>query len=253
MKMHKKITLNDVRIWAKEAKLDLPDRWEIIQQNLSYLHKPVITSTNNRRIVSRNRLLIAYAGLAVLILVVGLFISGQFGSGIFNNNSGNSTEQKKSYIHASWVYNYGDIEGLTHASDVIALVKVISISKEYVDQGTPFTEFKVKVITPVLNTKKDDFLIIRMTGGPYRDVLYEMDDAPLLNIGEELMIFCKENTVGTLPSYTLLSGAQGRLYYSNGKLNSLGMIDENFEDSIQIKDADLDETINQIHSYLDKK
>ena len=92
-----------------------------------------------------------------------------------------------------------------------------------------------------------------MTGGPYKEVLYEMDDAPLLNIGEELLIFCKENTIGTLPSYTILSGAQGRLYYSNGKLNSLGMMDENFEDSIQIKDADLDETINQIHYYLDKK
>lgn len=253
MKSHKKVTRSDVINWAKEAKIDLPDQWKNIQQNLPHHHKPVINSTNNRKIASKNRFLIAYAGLAVLILVVGLFISGQFSNGIFSNNSGNSTELKKSYINSSWAYNYGDIEGLTNASDVIALVKVVSISKEYVDQEIPFTEFKVLVITPVHNSKKDDFLIIRMTGGPYKEVLYEMDDAPLLNIGEELLIFCKENTIGTLPSYTILSGAQGRLYYSNGKLNSLGMIDEKFEDSIQIKDADLDETINQNHSYLDKK
>ena len=83
--------------------------------------------------------------------------------------------------------------------------------------------------------------------------MYEMEDAPLLNIGEELMIFCKENTIGTLPSYTILSGAQGDYTIQMENSTLWGMIDENFEDSIQIKDADLDETINQIHSYLDKK
>ena len=99
MKMHKKITHNNVLIWANEAKLNLPDRWERIQQNLPQHQKPDITVNNNRilfnqPIISRKKLLIACAGLAVLILIGGVLISGQFGQWFWpSNNPGNHYSQ----------------------------------------------------------------------------------------------------------------------------------------------------------------
>lgn len=200
---------------------------------------------------TNKRIKVISLSILISLIIIGAII---LGSCVLKNN----TVKDKVYMNASWGYNYSDIEELTSVSDLIAFVKVNSISKEYIDQGTPFTEYVVDVITPVLNTQKGDSLIIRLTGGPNDDVIFEIEDAPLLKSGEELMIFCQENTVGSYPSYTIISGAQGRLYYSNGKLNSLCMIDENVMQAnsatnIKIKDADFDEMVTQIHSYIDKQ
>ena len=81
MKTNRKIAYHDVLIWANEARLDLPDRWESIQQNLPPLQKTDI-ATNDHRILhhqpitSNKRYLLACAGLAVLLLAGGLFVSG---------------------------------------------------------------------------------------------------------------------------------------------------------------------------------
>jgi len=163
--------------------------------------------------------------------------------------------RKVNYMHASWAYNYSSIEELSSVSDVIALIRVKAIYNEFMKHDLPYTDFETIVISPILNALEGDSLVIRVTGGTIEEILYEIEDAPLLKIGDELIVFCRKNIEGDYPSYTIISGAQGRLYYSKGKLNSLCMIDDrileaNSINGIKIKDADYDETITQIRSYL---
>ncbi len=199
--------------------------------------------------ITRKKVAIITFCLLVSLALIGALL---LKSGVFNSNE----TQETRYLHASWIYNYRDIEEMTNSSDVIALVRISSISKEYMSQGTPFTEYNAEVITPVLSTSKGNTLIIRVTGGTEENVIYELQDAPLLEIGDEMLIFCKQNVSTEYQSYTILSGAQGRLYYSNQKLNSLCMINEdvlqaNGATNTKIKDADLEDTINQIRSYFE--
>lgn len=177
----------------------------------------------------------------VLLSVLALVIIGSaiiFGSGMLNG-------QKKSYMMASWVYGYSGLEELSQASEVIALVRVKSVAKEYVDQGTPFTEYNVEVLTPIFNINQGDTLIVRMTGGPNQGVVFEVMDDPLLKIGDQLIVFCKENVGVSYLSYSFVGGPQGKLTYSNGKLNALMF-------NIQVKDADFTETVDLINSYINK-
>ena len=91
MKSQKKITDSDVFNWAKEAKLDLPDRWEHIQHYLPQ-HQQSIAEKNNALIFAklknnRMKLIIACAGFAVLILIGGLLISGRLDEWLWPANN----------------------------------------------------------------------------------------------------------------------------------------------------------------------
>lgn len=118
-------------------------------------------------------------------------------------------------MNASWAYNYRDVEEMAQNSDRIALVTV---------QG-------------VENT------------------VVEIDDDPLLQTGDKILVFCKENTDGT---YRTLSGSQGRLIYSDGKLNSLNAVsakvrEANSYSNILVQNADAEALIQEIKEYVNEK
>ncbi|MDW7658149.1 MAG: hypothetical protein SCM11_13355 [Bacillota bacterium] len=99
MKSHIKIADSDVLNWAKEAKLDLPDQWKSIQQNLPQHPKQNIAEKDIglKSIypkMSQKKLLIACTVFAVLILIGGLLISGRLGEWLWSaNDPGNHYTQ----------------------------------------------------------------------------------------------------------------------------------------------------------------
>lgn len=164
----------------------------------------------------------------------------------------NKPQKTIEYISASWVYNYKNIEEIAKASDLIALVKVNKEEKLTFEDGIPFTEFSVDIIESIYNAENLDNFIINMTGGKTKDKIIEIIDDPLLNPNDELLVFCRKNENGT---YRIISGSQGRLIYSNGKLNSLNAIDKriaeaNSYSNISVQNADAVEMIEQIKSYF---
>lgn len=181
--------------------------------------------------------------LAVLVLMTVLMTTA------VQQNKPKETE----YLSASWNYNYKDIEELSKSSDLIALVKVEKIDDMVVKQEIPFTIFSVKVITPVYHTAENATFQIYQTGGEMKEEIVEIVDDPLLQIGDEMLVFCKENSDGT---YQILSGSQGRLVYDNGKLNSLNEIDERIKtvnpySNVKIKNADADILMSEIRRIKD--
>lgn len=189
----------------------------------------------------KKRIMISAAAL-VLALAVGI--------GIFVNRGGN--EKETQYLTASWSYNYSGIEELSVSSDLIALVKVSGIEDTVIEVGIPYTTFVVEVVTPVYNTTEGDRFTIYMTGGETEDKVVEIMDDPLLQAGEEMLVFCKENPDGT---YRILSGPQGRLIYEDGKLNSLNAINmriaqANVYNNIKVTNADAEALIAEIIGYV---
>ena len=161
-------------------------------------------------------------------------------------------QPKIQYMQASWAYNYADIEEISKASDLIAIIRVDGKSSEYIDQGIPFTEYKTTIIDPIYNSTNNQEIVIKMTGCDNSSKHMEIADDPLLKPKEEFMIFAKENEDGT---YTILSGPQGRLVYSDGTLNSLQMVNArireyNPDTNIKIENADAEKLRNQIQGYL---
>lgn len=182
--------------------------------------------------------------IAVLVLIA-VVISSTF---LGNNFNKKETE----FLSASWFYNYRDIEEISQASDAIALIKVDGVVDSYDVQDIPITEYKVDVVTSVYNTNKGDTFTIVMTGKETNDKIIEVNDDPLLQKGGEFLVFCKKNTDGT---YRIISGPQGRLAHSNGKLSSLNAVDarvkaENPYSNITVVNADVNELISQIKSYV---
>lgn len=93
---------------------------------------------------------------------------------------------------------------------------------------------------------------ICMTGGETEDNIIEIADDPLLQIGDEILVFCKENPDGT---YQIISGPQGRLIYDNGKLNSLNVANTQVKNAnsfsnIVVKNAEADTLIAEIKGYV---
>lgn len=159
------------------------------------------------------------------------------------------------YMHASWEYNYEDIKEISQASDLIALVKVNNIEECTIDSGIPFTKFSVNITSSIYNPDNINDFIINMTGGETEDKIIEIEDDPLLETGDEFLAFCKKSEDGI---YYILSGSQGRLIYSNGKLNSLNAIDKRIAEAnqfsnITVKNADAEKTINEIREYVANK
>jgi hypothetical protein len=164
-----------------------------------------------------------------------------------------SSAETSGYISASWSRSYANIEELSINSDLIALVKVKGIDKRLVQNGIPFTTFQVEVITPVYNVEIGDAFVVFMTGGVKNGITVEVEDDPLLQVGEECMVFCKENPDGT---FQILSGPQGRFAHQNGKLNSLSVVNERVREKsliskiITIKDMDVLDMIDQVQTCL---
>ncbi len=191
----------------------------------------------NKKIISSIIILLA------IVLCTGSFV-------YFNNKKDNKKET--TYLSASWAYNYSDIEEISQASDLIALVTVKGVENTTVENNIPYTTFSAEVNTPVYNSNEGEKLSIYMTGGETTDSITELKDDPLLQKGDEILVFCKKNTDGT---YQIISGPQGRLVYTNGKLNSLNVINtrvkqENPYSNIKIQNADAAALISEIKGYV---
>lgn len=163
-----------------------------------------------------------------------------------------------SYTSVSSAYNYGDIEELAQNSDLIALVKVKGlVAYEDVTAG-PFSTYEVEVIEPIYQCETGDKVKIFMTGGQNRKERIEVNGDPLMEKGQEFLVFTTKNQKRT-DTYSILGGPQGRLSYENGKLYSLHYAkgshiksaDSEAQFSVDIKDVPLHTMMDHINIYID--
>lgn len=123
------------------------------------------------------------------------------------------------YASASWANSYNSINDLAQSSDIIAVVEVLERTNSYYyNPGLPITEFNVKVCMPINGVEENDTFTVMQTGICSETKTVEIEDDPLLEIGEKYLIFGYKNDMN---SVTILGGPQGRFVYDNGKVTSL--------------------------------
>lgn len=161
------------------------------------------------------------------------------------------TQVVKKELNASWAYCYADINELTKDSDLIALIKVKGI-EESASGSLPFTIYRVAVEDSVLGCEEGKEVLIYMTGIKNSDFDISITDDPLLDEGDEFLIFAQKNSDET---YTILSGPQGRLKYEDGKLTSLKYIYDEVARSndfmpVDVKNEDYGNIVDEIKKLI---
>lgn len=167
--------------------------------------------------------------------------------------SKNKSESEVTYLSASWDYNYGDVNEISNASDLIALIQVNKLISEKVDI-IPYSFFEVEVIKPVYGCETGEKISIFMTGGKIDNRIVEIIDDPLLVSDQEFLVFTQKNDDGT---YSILGGPAGRLEHKDGKLNSIQLVNPRVKDNnksmnIKIENYDADQLISEIKKIMDK-
>lgn len=114
---------------------------------------------------------------------------------------------EKVSMSASWAYGYGSIEEMTQSSDIVAIIKVTDSECEP-KNGIHFTNYTAQVKQLICGNDEKE-IKLHMTGGVDDDEkkIYELNDDPLMQIGDEFLIFARKNQDKT---YTILTGTQGR-------------------------------------------
>ena len=81
-----------------------------------------------------------------------------------------------------------------------------------------FTEFQVEVVKALKGADEGDAFRVLQTGISTDTMIFEIEDDPLLVIGDEYLIFGEYNNLGTV---TILGGPQGRYIYEDDMISSL--------------------------------
>lgn len=160
----------------------------------------------------------------ILTIIIYLFVILLIPAGCSNQDA--ESDYEKVSLNASWTYNYENVEELTQHSDIIAIVSIsgMEIDKANSEYGVTMTKYSAKVEELVYGEDDANIEII-MTGGIDEDEkkIYEILDDPLMEKGDEFLVFAQKNEDGT---YTVLSGSQGRFVIENGKVFSLNAVNE---------------------------
>ncbi len=102
MKSTKKVTHADAIKWVNESRLDLPDRWETIRQNLNHqipenIRKMDASEPNKQSQLSKGRrLLFAGICLAAMVLLISGIVFGLWGRVLFSSKNSNDQYQPMS-------------------------------------------------------------------------------------------------------------------------------------------------------------
>lgn len=152
------------------------------------------------------------------------------------------SDYEKISLSASWSYNYASVEELSGSSDLIA---VISIKEAVADDdfsgvNVLMTKYTATVKELIYGDDSEEIQIV-MTGGidHKEKKIYEITDDPLMNEGDEFLVFAKKNKSGT---YTILSGSQGRFLIENNKVYSLNIANEQVKNSNKYSNIVVDGT-----------
>lgn len=160
---------------------------------------------------------------------------------------------EKPIFLASWIYRYSGIEELSSDCDIIAKVKVTSRRN-----GPKMTS---QLMSTIFTAKIEDLIYgsdekeidIFMTGGIDHEqkIIQEISDDPLMNIGDEFIIFADKNEDGT---YTILGGPQGRFVVDNECVYSLREYNSAYSaEGINVLSTggeNLNDFIEEIKSYI---
>jgi hypothetical protein len=113
-------------------------------------------------------------------------------------------------LEASWAGNYPDLHSLKQAADLAIRGRIAGVASVTTEQGTPYTDFNVSVSKVLVSRSgaRPSTILLHQTGALEGNTLYQIDDDPLFQVGEQVILFLHEYAPGR---YFVLGGPRGRL------------------------------------------
>lgn len=175
----------------------------------------------------RTRRLSRSNGLAVLVIGASLVGARTGLSGCGASSTGSvqtlpvSQDQhfsQKVAIDASWSMSYKDLKSLKAASTVVIEGKIVAVASATMDTATniPYTDFTVSIDKDVydpIGRVHGATALVHQTGGIVNNTLYQMDDDPLFQVDEHVVLFLHEYDLG---KYYVVGGPTGRFEVRSG-------------------------------------
>lgn len=126
---------------------------------------------------------------------------------------------------ASWAMSYDSVGSIAEAADVIVVGTVTGVDgvtedrrqAGAVDASLVFTDFRIRV-DETLKGSTAGTLLVHQTGGISGDTIVEIEDDPLLQAGEQYVLFLLNGSGGT---FMVAGGPDGRLVVDDGRTSSL--------------------------------
>lgn len=122
-------------------------------------------------------------------------------------------------LSPSWAEAYPTVQQTARNANAIALITVRGTQSVEVADGAVYTNFNADV-TRWVTTSSDTprSIIVRQMGGKGGSVTYVVDDDPLLQPGQEQLVFLRQFSPG---HYVIQGGPTGRLTLSGTQLRAL--------------------------------
>lgn len=132
--------------------------------------------------------------------------------------------QKTVTYGASWAILYHDMKSLKSAADLSVVGTISAVSAVSKDQdGIVYTDFLFVTQATLLDPQyrlsgTGSSVIIHQTGGMIGSTLYQMEDDPLFQVGEQAILFLHEYSP---EHYYVIGGPSGRFRLQNGLVSSI--------------------------------
>jgi hypothetical protein len=119
------------------------------------------------------------------------------------------------HLSVSWAVEYRDLGDLKRASDLVVIGSISGIAASTTNRGVPFTDFDVAKINVIYDSKARGAvtsLILHQTGGTVNGQLLQVDDDPLFQVGDDVILFLHEFSTG---HFYVVGGPTGRFVVNN--------------------------------------
>lgn len=171
--------------------------------------------------------------LACSLLVSVALLLGSCGTGVAQHSTATDATtvplvgyhpDKTVTYGASWAGSAHDLQSLKRDADLSVEGTITKVSGVTTDQGgIVFTDFVLAVTTTLLDPGRrvksaNTTIIIHQTGGMVGSTLFQMEDDPLFQVGEQAILFLHEYSPGY---YFVLSGPVGRFVVRNGLVSPI--------------------------------
>ncbi|GCE15461.1 hypothetical protein [Tengunoibacter tsumagoiensis] len=131
--------------------------------------------------------------------------------------SSSQTSSQTVTMHTSWAEYYTSLKELKQHSDVVVRGTIAEIGTTYKPTDGPvYTPVTVSITQIISKPQNEDIpakISLVQTGGKYKNVTYQVDDDPLFQKGEQVILFLKEYKPG---KFRISGGPTGRFKIANG-------------------------------------
>lgn len=159
-------------------------------------------------------------------------------------------------VHASFAKGYGDLHSLKVGADLVVVGRVGSLLRTTSTPsraGAPtagliFSDYAFQVQQVLSGTLSGATITVHQTGGTANGRTLELDNDPLLQVGQEDILFLHHDPATN--TYYVIGGPQGRFVVINGLVSSLARAypKQHIQDSVDINQEPLADFVNAIRS-----